>query len=149
MVYCLRDRLLGSASILRGTDLDAVPFLRLFIFGGPPILRVSTQLDAGILPKTCLSFCYLLMNHIVSNEVCTIRPQCLDRHSLRFADQNGIVRLVVSRTSLDHTPRTQVSDQQDRLDSCPHVSYLHRECYLLCSRFRRGFLLVLDEATQV
>lgn len=33
-MYCLRDRLHGSASILRGTVLDAVPFLRLFIFWG-------------------------------------------------------------------------------------------------------------------
>lgn len=120
-MYCLRDRFHGLASILRGTDLDAVPFSRLFHFQEPPVLRVSTQLETGILPKSCLSFCYLLMNHIVSNEVCTIRPQCLDRHSLRLADQCGIVRLVGSRTSLENVPRMQVSDEQDRLDSCPHV----------------------------
>lgn len=100
----------------------------------PPVLRVSTQPDMLVFCQILVyPFCYLLMNHIVSNEVCTIRPQCLDRHSLRLADQHGTVRLSGSRTSLQHKPRTQVSDQQDCPESCPHVSYLHRECYLLSS----------------
>lgn len=34
--------------------------------------------DVSILTKICPSFRYLHMNHVVSNEVCATRPQCLD-----------------------------------------------------------------------
>lgn len=33
MVYCLRDRLHGPTSILRGTDTDAVPFYNFYFLG--------------------------------------------------------------------------------------------------------------------
>lgn len=105
------------AFVMGGIDTDAVPFYYLVFRSLRSCGFRRNQIP--VFAKTCLSFCYLLMNHIVSNEVCTIRPRCLDRHSLRLADHMEQFAPSAHYKPPAHV-QTQVSDQHDRPELCPH-----------------------------